>query len=564
MDQERVGAPGFRRAAVASLLAAAGAQVGAGLFAAPPGPIRFRDVAASSGVDFVLENHPTPRKHMIETMAGGLAVFDYNGDGLVDIYFTNGAAIPSLIKESPAYWNRLYRNDGGMRFTDVTGAAGVAGRGYDMGAAAADYDNDGDVDLLVAGVFRLTLYRNGGDGTFEDVTSAAGLRSEDWSVAAGWFDYDRDGYLDLFVVNYARWGLEFDTFCGDRDRGLRTYCDPMQLRPVANRLYRNRGGSRFEEVSAQAGISDHEGRGMSVAFADADGDGWIDALVTNDNLPNFLFLNRAGAGFEEGGMFSGTALLQHGDPVASMGVDFRDFDNDGLPDAAVTALIAETFPLFRNAGGGFFEDATAPSGIAALSNRRSGWGNGLVDFNNDGFKDLFTANSHVNDIIREFEDTTPYREPNSVFANRGDGTFADLTAGAGAEFARSAKVHRGCAFADFNRDGKVDVVVASLGGPAEVWQNTSPDGNAWLNVRLVGRDSSRDGIGATVSVGRQTNSMTSAVGYASSSHDGVHFGLGADAGPVDLRVRWPGGAVQTVRGQPVNRVVEVREPGGRP
>ena len=243
-----------------------------------------------------------------------------------------------------------------------------------------------------------------------------------------------------------------------------------------------------------------------------------------------------------------------------MGVDFRDYDNDGLPDAAVTALIAETFPLFHNAGGGFFEDATAPSGIAALSNRRSGWGNGLVDLNNDGWKDLFTANSHVNDLIAEFESSTPYREPNSVFANRGDGTFADLSPVAGDAFATQARAHRGCAFADFNRDGRVDVVVASLGEPAELWENASPDGNAWLNVRLVGRTSNRDGIGATVRVGRQSNVMTSAVGYASSSHDGVHFGLGSDASAVDLRIQWPAGTVQTVLNQPVNRVVEVREP----
>lgn len=564
MDHERVGSPGLSHVPVALLLACAAAQLGTGLGASPPDPIRFRDVAAASGIGFVVENHPTAEKRMIETMAGGLAVFDYNGDGLADIYFTNGAAIPSLRKEIPKYWNRLYRNDGKMRFTDVTSEAGVAGHGYDMGAAAADYDNDGDVDLLVAGVFRLTLYRNGGDGTFEDVSSETGLGSGDWSVAAGWFDYDRDGFLDLFVVNYARWSLEFDTFCGDRERGLRAYCDPMQLTPVASRLYRNLGGEAFEDVSERVGIADHEGRGMSVAFADADGDGWIDALVTNDNLPNFLFLNRAGKVFSEEGMFSGTALLQHGDPVASMGIDFRDYDNDGLADVTVTALIAETFPLFRNTGGGWFEDATVKSGLAGLSNRRSGWGNGLYDFNNDGSKDLFTANSHVNDIIRDFEDSTPYREPNSVFANRGDGTFADLTAGAGAEFARAAKAHRGCAFADFNLDGKVDVVVASLGDSAELWENVSPGPNAWLNVRLVGTQSNRDGIGAVVRVGKQSNVMSSAVGYASSSHDGVHFGLGSAQTLEPIEIRWPSGTVQSMPGPAVNRRIEVREPAGTP
>ena len=550
MDQERVArtAP-----TLASLLVAAVVLHGA------PGDIQFRDVAGSAGVDFVLHNHPTPEKHMIETMAGGVAVFDYDGDGLPDIYFTNGAAIPSLSKEAPEYWNRLYRNDGELRFSDVTAEAGVAGTGYDTGVAAADYDNDGDVDLLVAGVFRLTLLRNGGDGAFEDVTADSGLRGGEWSVAAGWFDYDADGHLDLFVVNYAHWSLDFDTYCGDERRGLRAYCDPMQLTPIPNRLYRNTGHGTFQDVSATTGISDHSGRGMSVAFADANGDGWTDALVTNDNLPNFLFLNQAGESFEEAGLFSGTALLQHGDPVASMGVDFRDYDNDGLPDVAVTALIAETFPLFRNFGDGFFEDMTGPSGLALHSNRHSGWGNGLYDFDNDGWKDLFTANSHVNDIIREFEPTTPYREPNSVYGNLADGSFEEVTAAAGEAFASTARAHRGCAFADFDRDGRVDVVVSSLGGAAELWHNTSPGEQAWLNVRLVGTNSNRDGIGATVRAGRQANVMTSAVGYASSSHDGVHFGLG-ESEDISVQVTWPSGSIQDVGRVSANQVLEAREP----
>ena len=550
MDHERIA----RIASALAWVVAAGAVP-----QASPGTIQFRDIAGAAEIDFVLQNHPTPEKHMIETMAGGVAVFDYNGDGLPDIYFTNGAAIPSLSKESPKYWNRLYRNDGELRFSDVTAQSGVAGSGYDMGVAAADYDNDGDVDLLVAGVFQLTLFRNRGDGTFADVTAESGLQGGHWSVAAGWFDYDSDGHLDLFVVNYAHWSLDFDTFCGDQRRGLRAYCDPMQLTPIPNRLYRNLGDGTFQDVSAAAGISDHVGRGMSVAFADANADGWIDALVTNDNMPNFLFLNQQGESFEEGGLFSGTALLQHGDPVASMGVDFRDYDNDGLPDVTVTALIAETFPLFRNVGEGFFEDATGASGLALHTNRHSGWGNGLYDFDNDGWKDLFTANSHVNDIIHEFEATTPYREPNSVFVNRADGSFQEATADAGNDFASASKAHRGCAFADFDRDGRVDVVVASLGEAAELWHNTSPGQNAWLNVRLLGSKSNRDGIGATIRAGRQTNLMTSAVGYASSSHDGVHFGLGASE-EVAVQVTWPSGMVQDLGRVSANQALEVREP----
>ncbi len=559
MDQERVARALHRGLALAAAAVALSGPPTArqARGASDSAPILFRDIAAQAGIDFVHQNFPTPEKRMIETMAGGVAAFDYNGDSLPDIYFTSGAPIPSLEKTGPSHWNRLYRNDGGMRFTDVTEEAGVQGRGYDMGAATADYDNDGHVDLLVAGVFRLTLFRNLGDGRFEDVTAAAGLDSADWSVAAGWFDYDSDGSLDLFVVSYARWSLEFDTFCGDAQRGLRAYCDPMQLEPIASRLYRNVGAGRFEDASAVSGVADHVGRGMSVAFADADGDGRPDALVTNDNLPNFLFLNKGDGTFEEAGMFSGTALLQNGDPVASMGADFRDYDNDGLPDVAITALIAETFPLFRNEGDGFFGDATGPSGIGALSHRRSGWCIGLYDFDNDAFKDLFTANSHVNDIIREFEDSTPYREPNAVFGNRGDGTFRDLSASSG--LAGSVRAHRGCAFADFNRDGRVDVVVSALGEPAELWENVSQGGRGWINVRLEGRASNRDGLGAVVSVAGQSNTMTSAVGYASSSHDGVHFGLGEGQAEVALKVLWPSGTVQVVEGAQAGRVLEVTE-----
>ena len=413
-------------------------------------PIRFREVAQQAGLDFVLQNNPTPRKHMIETMAGGLAAFDYNNDGKIDIFFTNGAAIPSLEKDSPKFFNRLYRNDGGMKFTDVTLEAGVAGAGYSMGAAAADYNNDGYTDLFVAGVYRNILYRNLGNGKFEDVTEAAGIKSDKWSVAAGWLDYDNDGWLDLFVVNYAHWTPAFDRYCGDRERNLRVYCHPKYFEGLPNTLYRNRRDGTFEDVSKEAGILEHIGRGMSVAFADYDNDGFTDMLVTNDNLPNFLFRNRRNGTFEEVALEAGVALTNNGAPIASMGADFRDFDNDGLCDINLTALTGETFPLFRNLGKGSFLDATHISQLAQLSAARSGWSNGLFDFNNDGWKDLFTANSDVNDLIDLFQ-STHYKQPNSLFANLGDGTFRDVSSDAGFTLARA---HRGSAFADFDMMGK--------------------------------------------------------------------------------------------------------------
>jgi enediyne biosynthesis protein E4 len=524
--------------------------------APPVAPIRFRELAQQSGLDFVLQNNPTPRKHMIETMPGGVAAFDYNGDGLTDIFFTNGASIPSLQKDSPKFSNRLYRNDGGMKFTDVTLEAGVAGAGYSMGAAAADYNNDGHVDLFVAGVYRNILYRNLGNGKFEDVTEAAGIKSDKWSVAAGWLDYDNDGWLDLFVVNYAHWTPDFDRYCGERDRNLRVYCHPKYFEGLSNNLYRNRHDGTFEDVSVKSGISAHIGRGMSVAFADYDNDGLTDIFVTNDNLPNFLFHNKGDGTFEEVALQAGVALTNNGLPIASMGADFGDFNNDGLPDLSVTALAGETFPLFRNSGKGVFQDATPDTRLGPLSVTRSGWSNGFFDFNNDGWKDLFTANSDVNDLIDLFQ-PTHYKQPDSVFVNLADGTFRDVSSEAGLSIARA---HRGSAFADFDNDGRIDVVVSALGEPAELWQNVSPDGNRWLILKLTGTRSNRDGIGAKVRIGNQSNQVTTAVGYASSSPQAVHFGTGKLERIDRIEIRWPSGTVQVLRNVATKQFLEVREP----
>lgn len=521
-------------------------------------PIRFRNAAESAGIRFALENDPTPQKHLIETMAGGVAAFDYNGDGRTDIFFTNGASLPSLQKDSPKYFNRLFRNEGGMRFTDVTEEAGVAGVGYSMGAAAGDYDNDSHVDLFVAGVFRNILYHNRGDGTFEDVTEKAGIKNDKWAVAAGWLDYNNDGLLDLFVVNYATWSPSYNRFCGDPARNLRVYCHPMYFEGLTNALYRNRGDGTFEDVSEQSGIAAHRGRGMSLAFADYDNDGFMDVFVTNDNQENFLFHNRGDGTFEEVGLLAGVALLNSGQPVSSMGADFRDYDNDGLPDISVVDLANETFPLFHNLGNGQFEDATYPTRLSVLSASHSGWSTGLVDLNNDGWKDLFTTCSHVDDNVQMFE-ATHYKQPNGLFANLGDGTFWDVTTQAGEDF-QVPRPHRGCAFADFNNDGKIDAVVSSLQDAAELWENVSPNQNNWIILKLIGTKSNRDGIGARVRIGNQYNHMTTAFGYASSSHFGVHFGLGKVEKIETIEIKWPSGIVQILKDVKPNQVLPVREP----
>ena len=509
-------------------------------------PIRFREVAGEAGLSFTLQNSPTDRKYLIETMPGGIAVLDYDGDGKPDIYFTNGADIPSLEKSSPKYWNRLYRNEGNWQFRDATESAGVAGAGYSMGAAAADYDNDGRTDLFVAGVNRNILYHNLGSGKFEDVTEKAGIKSGEWAAAAGWFDYDRDGRLDLWVVHYAKWSTAYDRYCGDASRGIRIYCHPKYFEGLASTLYRNRGDGTFEDVSERAGIAKFAGRGMSVAFADYDQDGWPDVFVTNDNMPNFLFHNLGNGRFEEVALAAGTALRDAGKPVASMGVEFKDYDNDGLPDLFVTALAGETFPVFRNIGKGMFADATYTSKLGAAAVKHSGWGLGLFDFNNDGWKDLFTANSHVNDLVEKFEPAV-YREKNSVFLNAG-GTFHDVSDESGLSLVRA---HRGAAFADFDGDGRIDAVVSALGEPAELWQNVSPGAGHWIALTLP--------IGARVKIGSQYAEVTTTVGYASSAAIPPHFGLGAQTVIPKIEIRWPDGKTQTLTNIKADQLLTIHQ-----
>ena len=513
--------------------------------------IRLEPVQAS-GMYFTLENAPTPSKRPFETLAGGLAVFDYDADGRPDIFFTNGASPESMRKDAPRYRNRLFRNIGGLRFLDVTASAGVAGEGYSIGAAAADYDNDGDVDLFVAGVFQSLLYRNRGDGTFEDITARAGIGTSELAVAAGWFDYDRDGLLDLMVINYADLSLDFDRYCGDRARGLRIYCHPKNFIPIANRLYRNLGQGDFDDVSERVGLGGLRGRGMSVAFADFDENGWQDAFVTNDYLPNFLFLNEGGTTFVEDALLAGVALLDHGRPVSSMGVDIGDFDSDGNPDLSVTALNNETFPLFRDEGQGSFRDATIPSGLAKASRTYAGWGNVFADLDNDGQVDLFTANSHVNALIGEFEPFS-YKQTNTVFRNLGGRFEGALQIG-------EPGAHRGAAAADFDDDGRLDLVVSALGEPAAVLRNLSEPAGNWIALDLVGTISNRDGLGARVKARDQTRWMKSAAGYASSSLRPIHFGLGKSTAPVTVEIFWPSGQSQTVESVPLNQRTVVHEP----
>jgi hypothetical protein len=516
--------------------------------------IRFEDVTSKSGIRFILQNSASPERHQIETMPGGVAILDFDNDGLPDIFFANGAEQPSLKKTSSRFYNRLYRNKGNWTFEDVTEKAGVMGTGYDMGAAAADYDNDGNADLFVFGVNHNTLLHNRGDGTFEDVTRAAGLDSTNWSVSAAWVDFDNDGKLDLFVVSYVAWDPAREPWCGTGS--VRTYCHPRFYKPLRNRLYHNNGNGTFTDVSSRSGIDKSPGKGMGVAVADYDHDGWMDIFVANDSVPNSLFHNEHDGGFKEVALRAGVALNDDGNAVSSMGVDFKDLDNDGKEDLFVTALANETFGFFRNLGNGLFMDATYKSRIGRITQPFSGWSTGAFDFDNDGWKDIFVACGDVQDNTDRYSDLKP-RQPNLLLENQRDGTFTSILIGAPA-------LYRGAAFADFDRDGRVDAVVTRLNEPAALLRNVTGAENHWLNVRLRGRTNNRDGIGARVlitgSTGLQVNRATSATGYASSSDTAVHFGLGRDAEARQIEIEWPGGQKQVLRNVAGDRFVEVDEP----
>ena len=498
-------------------------------------------------------------------MPGGVAVLDYNQDGRPDIFFTNGADIKTLKKDSPKYRNRLFRNDGGGKFTDVTEEAGLVGSGYDMGVAVADYDNDGYPDIFVAGVYRCTLYHNNGNGTFTDVTNKAGLdRSIDpqygplWSVAAVWVDVNNDGLLDLFVVNYLQWKYVTQPLCSYQ--GTADYCHPRYYKGSPNQLFLNQGHGVFKDVSAEWGIRDKIGKGMGAAIADYDLDGKPDLFVTNDAYYNFLFHN-VGAKFQEVAFDAGVALSEDGAFVSGMGGDFRDFNNDGYPDIAFVALPNQTFPLFRNLGNGSFREITAESGMRALSMKMSGFGAMLYDLDNDGWKDIFVTRGHVQAMALGGQEIDQH---NTVFRNLGaSGKWTALTEEAGFSASPPAR-HRGCAAGDLDGDGRVDIVATALSRDAEIWMNRSPEAGHWLDVSLQGTKSNRDGIGARIKVtskrGTQFNHMTTSTGYASSSDGPVHFGMGPDAIADSIEINWPSHVVQRLTGVKADRVIKVKEP----
>ncbi len=536
------------------------------LFSAAVEPsIHVENIAATSGVNFVLDNSVTPQKHQVETMLAGVAVFDYDNDGLLDLYFVNGAKLPEMDKSDPRYWNRLYRNNGNGTFTDVTEKAGVRGKGYGMGVAVADYDNDGYEDLYLPGVNFNQLLHNNHDGTFSDVTEKAGVAGihpkfgKTWAISAGWFDYDNDGLLDLFVVNYVRWSEATEPPCSTNN--IRAYCSPDSYEGLPDFLYHNNGNGTFTDVSERSGIAKNVGKGMGVAFADYDGDGFTDLFVSNDTFRNFLFHNDRNGTFTETGILNGVAYNENGKSIAGMGCDFRDYDNDGRPDIFVTGMVGDTWPLFRNRGRDF-QDITSTSGVARASASHTAWGAGVFDFDNDGWKDLFASRASILDNAEEV-DHLPSKLPNTLLRNLGGKRFADVSTQAGPDF-QVPQRHRGTAFGDLNNDGRVDIVVTSQHVKPEIYLNRSANANHWLLVELTGTKSNRDGLGARIEVtaGAQTqyNHATTSVGYSTASDRRVHFGLGAARAVDKLDVVWPSGARQTLRNVKADQILKIREP----
>ena len=538
-----------------------------------PSPITFADEAAKSGLGFRHAASPTSQKYLVETMGGGCALLDFDGDGRLDVFFTNGARLEDPMprgaapdKRDPHYWNRLYRQKPDGTFEDATERAGVKGSGYSMGAAAGDYDNDGRVDLYVTAYGSNTLYRNRGDGTFEDVTRRANAAGSGWSTSAGWLDFDRDGRLDLFVARYMDWDFERGAHpCG---AAVRAYCHPDNFKGAPNLLLRQKADGTFEDVSERAGVADPQGKGLGVAFADFDGDGWTDVFVAHDSVRQSLYRNRSDGTFEDVAILSGAGYDENGKTFAGMGVDAADFDGDGLVDVFVTTLSNETYALYRNLGDLSFNYVTPTTGVGQITVLHTGWGARFADFDNDGRRDIFVAQGHVLDTIEQTTSYLKYRQTPLLMMNAGPSkaggaSFVDVSANAGAPF-RAPLAARGAALGDVDDDGDTDIVLAQTNGPAVLLRNGGTR-NHWLGLSLTGTRSNRSAFGARVVVTdsdgrRQTFDVSSAGSYLSSHDSRVLAGIGAAAGVRSVEVRWPSGQRQTIQNPPVDRYLAVREP----
>ena len=516
-------------------------------------PIRFADVTAELGIDFTHRNGIGAQKYLPETYGSGIAWFDSDGDGDFDLYLVNSG---NLVEGRGDSWNRLYRNDG-ARFREVTREAGLSGSAYGMGVAAADYDSDGDQDLYLANWGPDQLLRNDGSA-YTEVTLGSGVGQAGWSSSAVFVDGDNDGHLDLYVTSYVAFEVVAHPWCGRRDMDLRFYCDPSQFPPTKDLYFVNGGQGSFADRSAAAGVDD-PGNGLGAVSGDFDGDGDSDIYVANDMTPNFLYSNQGGR-FDEVGLLTGTALSADGKAQAGMGVDAGDFDNDGDLDLFVTNYQLEHNALYRN-DGSYYAEVSFAAGLGKVSLNYLGFGTGFLDYDNDGWLDLFVANGHVHDNIEEYDALVTYRQTPQLLRNLG-GRFGDVSAALGQAFA-TPYAGRGAAFADYDADGDTDIALLDAGRGAVILRNEGGNAAHWLDVELEGR-TNRDAVGAKLWVGeagaRQFREIHGGVGYLSSSPYRAHFGLGGLADPGPLRVRWPSGVEQVIAEPPLDGTVRLVEP----
>jgi hypothetical protein len=522
----------------------------------------FTDVAGRSSFHYRTNNDFSGRKYFPQPMCGGVAAIDYDNDGKMDLFFTNGAKLPELMKTTPAYFNCLLRNNGDGTFDDVTAKAGLSGAdlGFCFGVAAADYDNDGHQDIFICNAGRNALYHNNGDGTFTDVTIGSGLDKKPenaLSVGAAWFDYDNDGLLDLIVTNYTTWTPQSDKQCF-MDPTHEEYCSPTVYKSIASRLYRNLGNGRFEDVTEASGIGKSLGKGMGISIADFTGNGLMDVFIANDTEPNFLFINQGNGTFKESVLEFGVAYNAQGASVSGMGSDAKDFDNDGWVDILYNDLAGQVYGLLKNENGKSFTDVTWSSKLGPLSRSLSGWSIGFIDYNNDGWKDIYSANGDVDNL------RASSHQRDTMFQNLNGKTLEDVTAQMGPDFSFLG-YQRGSAFVDLNNDGFMDLVVTSLGERPRILMNNALAPHHWIMFDLRGHKSNRDGIGARITVvtasGRVLhNHVTTSVGFMSSSDRRAHFGLGAETKIDHVEIRWPSGILQRINHPAADQILKVEEP----
>ncbi|HEX4535477.1 MAG TPA: CRTAC1 family protein [Candidatus Acidoferrum sp.] len=535
-----------------------------------PTPAMFTDVTAALGINFEYLASHTSKKYLIETMGSGVALFDFDNDGRLDIFVVNGAPLSDPTpkgtvpqKSGPTYWNRLYHQKPDGTFQDVTEKAGLAGAGYGMGVAVGDYDNDGLEDLYVTAYGGNKLYHNNGDGTFTDVTEKAGVAGSGWSTSAAWVDLDNDGRLDLVVLRYLQWDFD-DVWCGERKEGRRAYCHPDAFHAISPLVYHNDGNGHFTEVSRQLGLA-APGKGLGIGLADYDRDGHVDIFIANDSMPEFLYHNKGDGTFEDVALSSGVAVDGEGHTYAGMGVDFADYNNDGLPDLVVTDLASQMYALYRNNGDGTFTYDSYPSGLGRMTMAHSGWGVRFIDYDNDGWKDLLITQGHDLDTIQLNFPNLRYREPMLLARNTGQ-KFVDVSEQSGDIF-QKAWVGRGLALGDIDNDGRLDAVVTGNDGALYVLHNATPTQNHWLTLLLIGHKSNRDAIGAEVKMttakGIQMATVTTAGSYLSSSDKRVHFGLGSEK-TATVEIRWPSGIHQTIKNVASDQILRVDEPSAEP